>query len=256
VDKPRWSFRPPAWGLIATLIGCVLMARLGVWQLHRGEQKKEMQRQYAAAATQPPITLSAATPPPAELGAVAAEAKGAYVADHQMLLDGQGQGEASGYDVWTPLRLADGSLVIVNRGWVGEGPDRRALVPLDAPAGEVIVHGLWRTLPEPGMRLGTEACAPPAAWPLVVEYPTAAQLHCYYDADVAAGELLLDPAEPAGYVREWKPSTPGFPPERHYAYAAQWFAFAFTLLVIFFKLNLKRIPGPSDGPSVRPPDRP
>jgi cytochrome oxidase assembly protein ShyY1 len=231
--------------VLATLIACALMARLGVWQLHRGDQKKAMQQQYAAAAAQPPITLSGATPPPAELGAVAAQAKGAYVADHQMLLDGQGHGEASGYDVWTPLRLADGGLVIVNRGWVGEGPDRRALAALDAPAGEVTVRGLWRALPEPGMRLGTETCAPPAAWPIAVEYPTAAQLHCYYGADVAAGELLLNPAEPGGYIREWTLTTPGFPPERHYAYAAQWFAFALTLLGIFIKLNLKRTSRPN-----------
>ncbi len=220
--------------------------RLGVWQIHRGDDKKALDRQYAAAALLPPVELQAATAPLAGLAASAVTVHGEYLADRQMLLDGQGHGETSGYDVWTPLRLADGGLVIVNRGWVGEGPDRRALAPLNTPAGEVTVRGLWRALPEPGLRLGGEACAPPASWPLAVEYPTAADLRCFYGEPVlAAGELLLDPAEPGGYVREWNLAMPGFPPERHYAYALQWFAFALTLLGIFIKLNLKRTPRPN-----------
>ena len=157
-----WSFRPPAWALAGTVALCALFCGLGLWQLQRGDQKKALQQQYAQAAAQAPTDLIADSAAPAGAQAVRAQARGTYLPDRQLLLDGQGHGETSGYNVWTPLRLADGGLVIVNRGWVAEGPDRRALAPLDAPAGEVTVRGLWRALPEPGLRLGQEACALPS----------------------------------------------------------------------------------------------
>ena len=52
--------------------------------------------------------------------------------------------------------------------------------------------------------------------------------------------LLLAPEASDGYLRDWSQDDRRFPPQRHYGYAAQWFAFAATLLAIFLKLNLKR----------------
>lgn len=240
-----WSFRPSLWSTLAAAAGCGLTVYLGLWQLHRGDEKKALDRQYAEAAAQPPRELTAATAPVATLAAVRVSAHGQYLPERQLLLDDQARGSAPGYDVWTPLRLDDGRLLIVNRGWVPAASNRRELPPLPAPAGPQALDGLWRTLPEPGLRLGAAACDaahPPAQWPRLVLYPTAADLACFYGEPVLAGELLLAPGAPDGFVREWKVSDSGFPPARHYAYAAQWFAFALTLLVLFLKLNLKRRP--------------
>jgi cytochrome oxidase assembly protein ShyY1 len=95
------------------------------------------------------------------------------------------------------------------------------------------------------LRLGGAGCAAgqiPQQWPRLVLYPTAAELQCFYGEPVLAGEVLLAPDLPGGYGRDWRINPPGFPPARHYAYAAQWFAFALTLLVLYLKLNLKRLP--------------
>lgn len=239
------SFRPPLWAVLGTIAGCALTAYLGLWQLHRGQAKQALDRQYAAAALQPPLPLNSAAAPPATLAAVRVSVDGRYLADRQLLLDDQVRGETPGYDVWTPLRLADGRLLIVNRGWIPPGASRSELPPLPAPAGTVSLNGLWRSLPEPGIRLGP-ACdpaqAPAPQWPRTVLYPNVADLACLYGEPVLAGELLLAPEADGGFVREWKVSSNGFPPARHYAYAAQWFAFALTLLALFLKLNLKRKP--------------
>lgn len=240
-----WSFRPSLWSVAGTIAGCALTVHLGIWQLHRGEDKKALDRQYAEAAQQPPFELTAASAPPASLAAANVSVHGEYLADRQLLLDDQVRGETAGYDVWTPLRLADGRLLIVNRGWIPLGPSRHELPPLPAPAGPVRLNGLWRSLPEPGIRLGGAGCdpaRPPTQWPRPVLYPTAADLACFYGEPVLAGEVLLAPGAADGFVREWRVSSEGFPPARHYAYAAQWFAFALTLLVLFIKLNLKRKP--------------
>jgi len=238
-----WSFRPSKWSVAGAVAGCVLTVYLGIWQLHRGAEKKALDQQYAAAALLPPVELQAAAAPLAGLAASAVTVHGEYLADRQLLLDDQVQNEMPGYNVWTPLRLAGGGLVIVNRGWVPHGANRQTLPPLPVSAGPVSLHGLWRSLPEPGVRLGNSGCAPghvPAVWPRIVLYPTAADLQCFYGEPLMPGEVLLAPDAPDGYVREWRVSSLGFPPARHYAYAAQWFAFALTLLVLFFKLNLKR----------------
>jgi surfeit locus 1 family protein len=240
----RWSFRPPLWSVFGTAAGCALMLYLGQWQVHRGQAKSGLDLQYAAAARQAPVELNTVSTPPPGLTAQAVSLRGEYLGERQLLLDDQVHGDTPGYDVWTPLRLAGGGLVMINRGWIPPGIDRRHLPAVPAPAGPVRLRGLWRSLPAPGLRLAS-GCVPgqaPADWPRLVLYPTAADLACFYGEALLPGEVLLDPEAPDGYVREWRLATPGFPPARHYAYAAQWFAFSLTLLVLFIKLNLKRRP--------------
>ncbi|MBL6752405.1 MAG: SURF1 family protein [Nevskia sp.] len=241
--SPR-RFRPPLWAVLATVAACSAFAVLGTWQLRRGLHKQALLQDYSQATSAVPMDLAQAVPQ-ASIGGVAAQAHGEYEADRQLLLDGQEHGDDSGYDVWTPLRLPGGGLLIVNRGWIPAGRDRRSFPPLPAPPGTVSLRGIWRALPEPGLQLGGPQCVPgqaPGGWPRVVVYPTADDLRCYYGEPVAAGELLLDAAAPGGYVRQWQAAAGVIPPARHFAYAAQWFAFALAALVLFVKLNLKSVP--------------
>ncbi|MDR3418429.1 MAG: SURF1 family protein [Nevskia sp.] len=240
-----WTFRPPLWAVLGTAAGCALTLYLGVWQLHRGVAKQALDRQYAAALQQPPVPLDVAAAAGSSLVAVPVMVTGQYLADRQLLLDDQPHGDTFGYHAWTPLRLADGRLLIVDRGWLPRGGDSQVLPALPAPSGALSLHGLWRSLPEPGVRLGGSGCEPahpPANWPRTVLYPTAADLRCFYGQPVLDGELLLAPDAADGFLRDWQPGTQGFPPARHYGYAAQWFAFCLTLLALFLKLNLKRSP--------------
>ena len=90
------------------------------------------------------------------------------------------------------------------------------------------------------MRLGADATPCPAdkVFPLPVLYPTAETLACLLGHRVLAGLFLLDPAEPAGFTREWGDS--GLPRERHYGYAFQWYALAVAAIVIFVLVNRSR----------------
>jgi cytochrome oxidase assembly protein ShyY1 len=81
--------------------------------------------------------------------------------------------------------------------------------------------------------------APP--YPVVAAFPNHAELAQLLGESSwtkAADLVLLDPAEPDGYVRNW--AAPGFPPMRHFGYAVQWFALALTLFVIYVVTNLRR----------------
>jgi surfeit locus 1 family protein len=117
----------------------------------------------------------------------------------------------------------------------------RAVRPTIPVTGETRrVRGRADNLPSPGIQLGTKGkLAPP--YPVVAAFPTHAELAQLLGESSwtkATDLVLLDPAEPDGYVRSWAP--PGFPPMRHIGYAVQWFALALTLLVIYVVTNLRR----------------
>lgn len=78
-------------------------------------------------------------------------ATGRYLPEQQLLVRNRTIGSGGGYEVLTPLRLADGSLFIVDRGFVpmdaaGHGPAHIA----PAPSGEVTVTARLKPS-EPGL---------------------------------------------------------------------------------------------------------
>jgi cytochrome oxidase assembly protein ShyY1 len=231
----RKKFRPAWWAVIVVALLSALMIALGVWQLQRGFAKRALLDRYQQASARTPVSLDdrrAARANEIER----AVARGRFDGAHQLLLDNQSHAGVPGYDVWTPLQQDDGSTVIVDRGWI---PHDTAQVPgaLAVPATAVEVRGFWRTPPVPGMRLKTDNCAA-LPWPRTVQFPTLPDLRCLYGVRIAPGVLLMDPAEPDGFVRDWQ-TAPELNPAKHYGYAGQWFAFTLTLLVIFIKMSFR-----------------
>ncbi len=229
--------RAPAWAFVVTAAAIALFSALGLWQLRRGLAKEALQAQLADRAAAPEL-LSHALGAPLGSDTRRARASGRYLADRQLLQDGQSRQLQPGFHVWTPLLLADESAILVNRGWI---PADRSGFDGSAPAGPVTVTGFWRALPRPGVRLaGTDNCPDDAAFPAVVLYPTPHEVECLLKRPFVGGLLLLDPEASGGYVREWTDF--GFPPARHYGYAAQWFALGVAALVVFLVVNRKRSP--------------
>jgi len=187
-----------------------------------------------------PEIISAAHAAPQGLELRRAQARGTYIAERQLLMEGQSHQHRPGYRVWTPLVLADGAAVVVDRGWI---PQDRSGFDGSVPRGPLTVTGFWRALPAPGVRLeGTVNCPAEKHFPAAVLYPTHDDVECLLRQPVVGGLLLMDPEAAGGYVREW--SYFGFPPQRHYGYAFQWFAMAAAVLVVFFVVNRKRVPDP------------
>ena len=231
--------RPPLWAVLVTVALTALFLTLGAWQLRRAHEKEALQAAFDGASDLPALGIRADTPPPAdERSTRRGSARGAFDPARQILLDNQPREHVPGYRVWTPLRLSDGAWLIVDRGWVAAHPDRRRLPAIEVGADPREVSGFWRPLPRPGLRLATDPCGE-TGFPRVASYPTREQLGCILGGTVADGVLLLDARAPDGYVREWTLPNP-VPPARHYAYAAQWFAFAATLLFLFFKFGFRR----------------
>jgi cytochrome oxidase assembly protein ShyY1 len=74
----------------------------------------------------------------------------------------------------------------------------------------------------------------------VTSFPQPQDLQSALGERIPRRVLLLDPRQPDGYVRDWKP--PGLDPSRHFSYAIQWWGFAVVLLVLYFGLNFRKVP--------------
>ncbi len=206
-------------GLVAAFAAFVA---LGCWQIERRSWKHALIKRVAARVHAPPGD----PPTRADWPAVSA-ARDEY--RHLRLRGWLHERETlvqaltvrgPGRWVMTPLALADGSVVLVNRGFVPTRP-RAARAAGDA-SGEVTVTGLLR-LSEPGGFLRRNE---PAAdrWRArdVAAIGAARGLHdlapYFVDADATAGEA--DDAAPVG-----GPTVLDFS-DHHAIYAATWFALA------------------------------
>jgi surfeit locus 1 family protein len=199
-----------------------LFATLGAWQVRRADLNRSTRAQFASGAAEATVDLPRELHDDLRFRRV--EVRGELVAAPQFLLDNMLHDGVAGYHVLTALRVAGRSEhVLVNRGWVATGGDRRVLPDVDIEGGMRTVVGRLERLPRPGLRLGADDPGDAAAVPVaVLQYPTAAELARRLGQPVYDFEVLLDAAEPDGFVREWQP--PGVPPERNVAYAGQWFA--------------------------------
>ena len=237
VTNPRRSrFAPRLGPTLLTLAGVALFAAAGCWQLGRAAQKRALAADFAAGG--PALEWHQLPPDAPRYQRVTL--RGHYDPDRQFLLDNMAHESVAGLQVLTPLVLDDGSAVLVNRGWLPWGPSRGTLPEVAVDGGNRTVVGRIDDLPKPGIWLQ----APPATgWPRLVQYPRMEELAAALGRELAPRQVLLDPAVPDGFVREW--AVPGTPVDRHLGYAVQWFAFAAVAIALWLVLSFRRSGDPA-----------
>lgn len=224
--------------MLLTTAAVALFVSLGFWQWHRGEHRREVWQAFTRG-DQPPIQTSAANL--AQLPRFTrVRVVGAFDTAHQFLLDNISHGGAPGYEVLTPLKLSDGSHLLIDRGWVPFSGYREQLPDLSFDAEQLppSVTGRLSVLPVAGLAAGRIAPAPDSPWPRLTSFPDMEQLAEGLGTELHPVLLLLDADSGPGYLRDWRP--PGISPERNFSYAVQWWSFALLALVMFVGLNLKR----------------
>ena len=109
---------------------------------------------------------------------------------------------------------------------------------IPAPDGRVRISATVKLPPEKIFRLD-EVEEADHGWPRVVQQIEMQQLQQYLGYEVLPVLLLLDKDDAHGFVRDWKPVY-GVTPDKHRAYAMQWFTLALVLLLIYIGVNTKR----------------
>jgi surfeit locus 1 family protein len=229
--RPRWYF------VLLTAAAVALFVLLGLWQWQRGEHRSAQWQAFDSADM--PATEATAATLEGLPRFTHVFVYGRFDAQRQFLLDNISHAGAPGYEVLSVLQLRNGDRLLVNRGWVPFAGFREQLPDVALPGeGEQRITGRISNLPVAGIASGQQPPTVTGSWPRVTSFPTHAQLQQALGTRLLAPVLLLDADSGPGYLRDWRP--PGIPPERHYAYAVQWWAFAVLALGLLIGLNLKR----------------
>ena len=243
----RFALRPK-WILshIFVLVMVVLFVIAGFWQLNRLQGKKDRNARVVAhkeMAIAPAVGL---VKPDDYVGASDLEfrrvtATGTYLRDQEVLVRSRSRESEPGSWILTPLKLSDGTALVVNRGWIpNSGEFESVPARFRAPSGTVAVTGLVRKTETRGHFGSVD--------------PKAGTLHNLARADVARLDqqvpehvlpfyLQLQSQDPP--IRFTDPKTvpaPELDEGPHLSYAIQWFAFTLGTL-IFYPLILRRRAG-------------
>ena len=239
LDLGRREFHSPWWALLLTAAAIAGFVALGRWQWHRAAEKRALVAAFdAGTGAAAPLGNRA----PGSMRRYAhVEVRGRYDAAHQFLLDNINRGPAVGYEVLTPLQLDDGRWLLVNRGWlplVDGGRQRLPDVRFEPGDGRTL-RGRVDELPVAGIAAGRQPPALTGAWPRLTSFPRSADLAAALGHGVESRQLLLAADAPDGYRRDWQGAGSGFGPERHIAYAVQWWGLAALAAGLFVLMNLR-----------------
>jgi surfeit locus 1 family protein len=241
--RPRWI------GLTLFAIAVVGMCvRLGLWQLDRLEGRREFNARYSVGLAAAPRPLEQLLEDGAALAYRRATVTGRYDAEHEVILYGRPLDGRAGNHVLTPLVLADGSAIIVDRGWVPFEMDEPPVAAADPPGGTVVAEGvLFADQPggagevTPGEdRVTTVRSVDLGAIGRDVPYllqPWFLQLR----SQSPAADALPVPAPP-----------PDLTEGPHLNYALQWFAFAAIAAVGYVILMRREVKGPKASTPAQP----
>jgi len=222
--------------MLAALVAVGIGTSAGFWQLGRADEMRELQARFAEGGKVTALRRLLRNDEAAAGRYQVLQLNGNYDPDHQVLLDGMSYRGRPGYQVLTPLITADGE-VLVNRGWIPANGNRVILPDVRVSGAPREVFGRIERLPSPGLRLAASAPATDAAWPRRLLFPTTAEIGTQVGTVLRDYQLLLDPDDPDGYVRDWHPG--GMDPARHLGYAVQWFGLALTVIVIYCVLAFR-----------------
>ena len=228
------AFKPAPWPTAAAAALVALTIFLGRWQVSRAHEKEALQELYEARGREAPLVLAGFVDAPEPLLYRHVRASGEYEPARQLYVDNQVMGGAAGYYVVTPLKLRDGSVLLVNRGWIARGPRYPEPPPAAVPAGTMQVSGIATLPPRRFLELGPHVITGSVWQNLSIDRYRAASgervLPVIVVADAAGAGLAA--------VRE-RPDT-GI--ARHQEYALTWFSLAATTLVLWIVLNVRRTP--------------
>lgn len=225
----------PSWLMsLLTVLFCVLFIRLGYWQIHRADEKAKMLAAEQKQEKLKPILWRAQQHVPRQYQRVQVE--GRYV-PQVFFLDNQHHQHQFGYNVLTPLELGDGSIVMIDRGWVPGDITRRVFPHISMPQGGIQLYGA-AYFPNKNQWVLGPALEVKGQNTVILERFDAQLVKQVLQKTVYPFIIRLDKQDPYGFVREWE--TVSMPPQRHLAYALQWFAMALVILIIFIALNLKK----------------
>ncbi len=229
------------WPGVAALAGFAFLIALGNWQMRRLEWKQGLIGSIAERTHAQPVSLALAEERAALGGDVEytrVKVEGQLLNDREIHLYALDVENGPGFHVITPLRLADGSLALVNRGYVPNDLKDASKRTAGQLAGDVAVTGLLR-------HADVQAMFDPAN-------DATRNIWYWRDIDAMAATLGAEAPRVHSYIidAEASPAAPGgWPksgvtrlelPNRHLEYALTWYGLAGSLIAVFLAFAVTR----------------
>jgi cytochrome oxidase assembly protein ShyY1 len=210
--------------------------------LQRASEKAELSAAWEARQQQAPVPIADLwDASAAELAYRSVRLRGHFLENEYFLLDNRILRGRFGYEVLGIMKLeAVDDLVLVNRGWIAGDPARMELPQVPLVAGEVAVAGTVYVAPGAPYLLAEQQLQP--GWPKLLQAVEMDKITTAL-AELDAGPVFPYPVrlaqgQPGALQVDWQ--VVNVSPDKHRAYAAQWFTMA-AVLLIFYLLRSSNI---------------
>jgi surfeit locus 1 family protein len=214
--------------VLAIAVECLLL-RLGFWQLARGAEKQtQSEALQTVLSEKKPIDLSTASSQSKAYQWARGNIR--FQADTQLLLDNQRRDNKVGVVVYQ-LGISDsGQAFLIDLGWLPVNDVRQFPKP-EAVRGAYTLEGLLLPPPSPGFSIGP-ALSEMDSSRLLLTRLEMTNIATHLKQPLAVRVLRPDPIINMGYKRDLDVLQNTLPPEKHSAYALQWFALAAAWIVL------------------------
>lgn len=227
-------FRPRLWPTLITLPAVIVMLGFSGWQLERRAWKHELIALRVARIAAPSVPLPA-KPDLERFEYRKVSLRGRYLHSKELYVGARSRRGNLGYHVYTPFAARDGTVVLVNRGWIplsrkDPGQRRRGQI-----VGEIELVGHLRI----GGRNGA----------FTPDNVPSDNFWFYVDIPAMADHVGIRKARPFYLQAAGQPPPGGWPrpvgvwidmPDNHLKYAFTWLALAVGLLVIYLLYHRRR----------------
>jgi len=217
-------------------VAVAIMVALGNWQLNRMHEKQDRLQSIAQKQQLGAVDLSTLLTTVEDTRDYPVKFVASLYPERMMLLDNRLHQGRAGYEVLVPASTDSGWL-LVNLGWVAAEADRSTLPEVRLPKGMTTFEGFvhW---PQNNIMV-SETAQIGDAFPLRVQ-----QIDLPLIAGLVGKSLLpmvvqVTSPDDTRFIRDWQPVV--MPPEKHLAYAVQWFALAAAAFLIIATVVYKEV---------------
>ena len=229
--------------LVITVLVFSALVKLGFWQSARALEKEQRLVQIEKLNSQSPISLeqvlslSKSSDSLTEINDFPVFIEGVFDKNQVFLLDNQVNKGRLGYRVYQVVETSMHA-VLVSLGWVQGSINRQELPQVAALDGQHQFKGNVRLI-DVGILL-QEQLFSDISWPLRVQQIELDKFSSLINRKLLPFVVYLDKNEVLGFEKNWQPIV--MPPEKHRAYAFQWFslALAWLLLMLWAKFGASK----------------
>lgn len=237
------QFKPDRKTTLLTACLLPLLIGLGFWQLDRQQQKLQILNVYQQRISAPPLSLIDHWQ---RLQDEDASYRRVQLRAHLrprplILLDNRINNGVVGYEVIQSAVLDDSRIVWLNRGWVPAGRTRQDLPTPVTLAGSIVLQAhVYIPLGKPFI-LSNQPLSVGSETPIIAQQIDMAELlQMSKPAEAFPYLLRLEEGSSAALEVQWPAVNTR--PEKHQAYAIQWFAMAIALIVFYVLRSIEKKP--------------